>query len=47
MLNRHSEPEKWLRNNPVDDSYLRPYQRDAISSIEEAILADKLAVEES
>jgi type I restriction enzyme R subunit len=31
----------WLQANPVDDSSLRPYQRDAIGSIEGALLAGK------
>jgi type I restriction enzyme R subunit len=31
----------WLGANPIDDSSLRPYQRDAIASVEQALLAGK------
>lgn len=31
--------EDWLSNNPNDNPYLRPYQTEAIRSIEEALLA--------
>ncbi|MBI4562517.1 MAG: restriction endonuclease subunit R, partial [Candidatus Rokubacteria bacterium] len=31
----------WLRDHPSDDPLLRPYQRDAIASVEEALLAGK------
>lgn len=31
----------WLRDHPIDNPLLRPYQRDAIASVEEALLAGK------
>ncbi len=31
----------WLRGHPVENRFLRPYQRDAICSVEEALLAGK------
>jgi type I restriction enzyme R subunit len=31
----------WLRDHPIEDPFLRPYQRDAIASVEEALLAGK------
>ncbi|MFQ5804006.1 MAG: type I restriction-modification enzyme R subunit C-terminal domain-containing protein [Candidatus Methylomirabilales bacterium] len=31
----------WLRNHPIDNTVLRPYQSDAVASIEEALLAGK------
>ncbi len=31
----------WLRNHPIDDRFLRPYQRDAIASVEDAVLSGK------
>ena len=33
--------EEWLRNNSVDNPYLRPYQKEAIKSIEQALLSRK------
>jgi type I restriction enzyme R subunit len=33
--------EEWLRNNSVDNPYLRPYQKEAIESIEQALLSRK------
>lgn len=33
--------QAWFRTTPIDDSSLRPYQRDAIASVERAILAGK------
>jgi type I restriction enzyme R subunit len=31
--------ERWLRVNPVENPYLRPYQRDAIASVEQALFS--------
>ncbi len=31
----------WLRDHPVDNRFLRPYQRDAIAGVEEGLLAGK------
>lgn len=31
----------WLRDHPIDNLFLRPYQRDAIACVEEALLAGK------
>jgi len=31
----------WLRGHPVDNPFLHPYQRDAIASVEEALLVGK------
>jgi len=31
----------WLRDHPIEDPFLRPYQRDAIASVEDALLAGK------
>ncbi len=31
----------WLRDHPIDDSLLRPYQREAIASVEQALLTGK------
>ncbi|MEM2147553.1 MAG: type I restriction-modification enzyme R subunit C-terminal domain-containing protein [Candidatus Bathyarchaeia archaeon] len=33
--------EAWLRSNSVDNPYLRPYQKEAIESIEQALLSRK------
>lgn len=33
--------EEWLRSNSVDNPYLRPYQKEAIESIEQALLSRK------
>jgi len=39
-----SYSENWLRRTPVDHPVLRPYQREAIRSMEQAILAGKRAM---
>ncbi|MCI0407234.1 MAG: DEAD/DEAH box helicase family protein [Acidobacteria bacterium] len=31
----------WLRDHPIDNQFLRPYQRDAIARVEEALLEGK------
>jgi len=31
----------WLRDHPIEDPFLRPYQRNAIACVEEALLAGK------
>lgn len=36
-----AKAEEWLRNNPVDNPYLRPYQKEAIDSVEQALLSRK------
>jgi type I restriction enzyme, R subunit len=45
MLNRDgASAENWLRQTPVNHPQLRPYQRDAIRSVEQAILDGKRAM---
>jgi type I restriction enzyme, R subunit len=45
MLNRDvSGAEDWLHKTPINQTKLRPYQRDAIHSVEQAILAGKRAM---
>lgn len=34
-------PKAWLRNRPVDHPGLRPYQREAIMAVEQAVLRDR------
>lgn len=39
MLGRDTNSsEQWLQSNPLDHKYLRPYQKDAITSIEDSII---------
>jgi type I restriction enzyme R subunit len=36
-----AKAENWLKSNPEDNPFLRPYQKDAIESVEQAFLARK------
>jgi len=36
-----AEAEQWLKGNPIDNPFLRPYQKEAIESVEGALLAHK------
>lgn len=36
-----AKAEEWLKSNSVDNPYLRPYQKEAIESIEQALLSRK------
>jgi type I restriction enzyme R subunit len=42
MLNRDTAgAHAWLRDNPIDQPLLRPYQREAIANVENALRAEK------
>jgi type I restriction enzyme R subunit len=42
MMGRDIETTKgWLRYHPVDHPWLRPYQKDAIQSVEDSLMEDK------
>jgi len=36
-----AEAEQWLKDNPIDNPFLRPYQKEAIESVEGALLSHK------